>query len=943
MANQLFNETLEITQHIWREQFKVESMRNIRMPVLETQKIVTTVNFDALWTDSGLRPNANNLAFLIQNISDVRESKKQWEQRLQSFPVRASLLVSSDDLYLLEPHSDSLQPLASRSLNIEDWREMLESSKPYLFTPKALVKFRQGQLSLADLEETVSERSFSFILRQQQQIDEAFTKGIKSALETVKVESNDSFYPRIQGHIIRYSIAYLAARILQDKNFFGTGQSIHDNDQDPITLLNRMIRVANGFFGNSKKSESFLVEHTRESFDRVRQELVEHIGYKVSFALTDHRDVGSLYEKAIKQLPPPKELSGKEWGDLNRHYTPVRIAERMLEALPLERLRPEERYIFDPAAGSGSLLLAATSRLAAMTDIPMGIERQKYLKDHVAGNDKDEYAKLIAQLRYFLASESLGQANEQITNTLPFPDAERNFTCGDYEKLNRDNLPIRPKVIVANPPFSRDGNTEKAIEFVHKALSWMEDGSQFAFVLPQLFLTGTGQVKNARDLIGQQCQILETWQFPESVIGTNARQSTCVIIGIKGGFQNRLFTCSRAIISTSKLDETRNKGFLGKKWISVVNPDNNDWSSAKYPPIKTTPNTISLGNLFYVFRGVELNPMYKPIKDPLENVKCKQYWSLQWKGKDRLLASINNIPNDKRWIRYGSEYLKEAHSINEFLFDLPKILVRRRGSSNCTEPLVVRLDTIGFCPNTDVFCIIPIAHAGKHNNGFLVNEIPENWNNLTYEDQRLWLLGILASNLICELSMSKRDPRGISINAFLRLPLPAQVDTQIIEVTKQIVQRDQNGESIPDQDDLRHYLNELVENSYGNPKWTSIQRTGISPELKAWQNEQEKPTKMAIGQVLEISEDQSEVLMYISRLMDDDEAECEWIPLPQELPGWALDGTPFEVQLSKDIKTFEQLRERPWALRKFVHEPRAYLTNEELEEFLRIPELELPL
>ncbi len=114
MANQLFNETLEITQHIWREQFKVEQMRNIRMPVLETQKIVTTVNFDALWTDSGLRTNANNLAFLIQNISDVRESKKQWEQRLQSFPVRASLLVSSDDLYLLEPHSDSLQPLASR-------------------------------------------------------------------------------------------------------------------------------------------------------------------------------------------------------------------------------------------------------------------------------------------------------------------------------------------------------------------------------------------------------------------------------------------------------------------------------------------------------------------------------------------------------------------------------------------------------------------------------------------------------------------------------------------------------------------------------------------------------------------------------------------------------------------------------------------------------------
>ena len=63
MANQLFNETLEITQRIWKEQFQVEPMRNIRMPVLETRQIVTTVSFDALWTDRGLRPNANNLAF----------------------------------------------------------------------------------------------------------------------------------------------------------------------------------------------------------------------------------------------------------------------------------------------------------------------------------------------------------------------------------------------------------------------------------------------------------------------------------------------------------------------------------------------------------------------------------------------------------------------------------------------------------------------------------------------------------------------------------------------------------------------------------------------------------------------------------------------------------------------------------------------------------------
>jgi type I restriction-modification system DNA methylase subunit len=46
----------------------------------------------------------------------------------------------------------------------------------------------------------------------------------------------------------------------------------------------------------------------------------------------------------------------------------------MLELLPLERLHPEERIIFDPAAGSGSLLLAATSRLAGVSDIPENLE-----------------------------------------------------------------------------------------------------------------------------------------------------------------------------------------------------------------------------------------------------------------------------------------------------------------------------------------------------------------------------------------------------------------------------------------------------------------------------------------------------------------------------------------------------------------------------------------
>lgn len=923
---------LEPAMKVANDAWGFNPLQKVRMPMLENQRVITE-EVDALWTDRGLRPNASNLAFLMQSISGEGEVE-QWTKRLKTFPVRGSLLISPSSFYFLQSNPDTQSELEPHKLNLDTWREMLVSPKSYLFKPKELAKLKSGQLSLADIEDTNAEGSFNFLLREQQKkIEQAFLQGIKEALEFVDNNPRDSISSRseIRGHVIRFSIAYLAARILEDKNFFNA------KIEDPIELLKRIGKIRNVFF---KKA----IESADQAPSQARQAIARHMGYQVSFVLADHKDVGRLYEQAIKSLKKQhEELDDKDWGDLKQHYTPVAIAERMLEALPLERLRPSERVIFDPAAGSGSLLLAATSRLAGMTDINPG-ERNSYLRTNVIGNDLDPYAPWIAQLRYFLASESLGSANEsyQISEVLPFPDS---FTQFNYNDLELDTLPVKPRVIIANPPFDQKGNIQEAANFVQKALTWMDDGSQFAFVLPQSFLTAKmNQVGNTRNLLSQQCQILEVWQFPEGVIGTNARQSTSVVIGIKGKSQDRACTIPRVIISGAKLDESRENGFLGSSWACQFNSNNNDWSFAIFPQINITAPTIPLGNLFYIFNGVKLNPAYPPINEPITGIKCKRYWRLLWKKTGQLWANPNSetIDNNQKWIRYSHEFLSETRQSNENLFDSPKILFSRRVNRNSSEPLVVRLDTIGFCPNSDVFCVLPIGQAKKQNNKSFNGEIPNDWFKLTYEDQRLWLLAIATSAIFIELSLAKRDSRGITRDSLLSLPLPKQIDTRIIDVVKQIIQREQNGEPTPEQDNLRFYLNELVENSYGNPKWTSIQRTGISPELEAWKLEQEiKKTKTAIGQVLEISKDKSQVFMYISRLIDDDNTEGEWVPLPQELPGWALDGTPFEVELSHDVKTFEQLRERPWALRKFRHEPRTYLTDDELEEFLKIPELEV--
>ncbi|MBW4695835.1 MAG: N-6 DNA methylase [Lyngbya sp. HA4199-MV5] len=921
-----FNEAMRAANDVWG----IQPVQEVRMPVLKNQRTVVTEEIHALWTDGGLRPNAKNLAFLMQRVSN--DELEQWKQSLKTLPVRASLLVTSDELYLLQSDFSSLGESEPELLNLDTWRETLVSPKSHLFKPQELAKLKSGQLSLADLEETFSEGSFNSLLREQQkELDQAFLRGIQEALQFVESsQGSGSSRAEAKGDVIRFSIAYLAARILEDKNFFDA------RIEDPIELLDRIGKIRNGFFKRAKASA-----------DRVpleaRQALTRHMGYQVSFVLADHRDVGRLYEKAIKSLKDQyEELDSENWGDLKQHYTPVALAERMLEALPLERLRPSERVIFDPAAGSGSLLLAATSRLATMTDIPQE-ELDSYLRSHVIGNDQDEYASWIAQLRYFLASESLGSAGEpdQISEVLPFPN---NFTCFDYNDLDDQILPVKPRVIVANPPFEQKGKVQEAANFVKRALSWMEETSQFAFILPQSFLTGTKrQVGAIRDLINQQCEILEIWQFPEGCIGTNARQSTCVLIGIKGKKQGNISTISRGIFSGAQLDETRENGFLGYSWIGHLKPNSKDWESVISQNIGSDVSTVFLGNLFYVFNGIKLDGVHKPIGEPVNGIKCKRYWRTEWKGKNSLWADPNNVSPNEKWIRYGREFLARPRLANEKLFDLPKILISRRANRNSSEPLVVRFDTIGFCPNLDVFCVLPIGHARKQNDGFSADETPEGWNNLTYEEQRFWLLGILTSNLLCDLSLSMRDSRGITVDAILRLPLPRQIDNRIIEVSKQIVQGEQNYEALDDQNDLRRRLNDLVENSYGNPNWRSIERTGITSELEAWKTEQKvQRTKTTICQVLDISQSSNQVYMYISRLMEDDNAEGEWIPLPQELPGWALDGTPFEAELSHDIETFEQLRERPWALRRFRHEPRAYLTGNELDEFLRIPEMEIP-
>ena len=916
MAVRGLDNVIEIAHRVWG----IEPHRHVRIPSPNSNE--QPIPVDALWTDYGLRPNSNNLSFMVQSVHESEIDT--WKQRLRYWPIRAGLLVS-DEIYILQYYTPSGK-LEERIVDRDSLYLELTRQDSDLFKPKALAKFRTGQLTLADIEESVSDNSLRFLLQQRAELDQAFQNAIQGVLNEIGIpkrrnpKNQISSRHEIAGHGIRVAIAFLAARILEDKGFFGSESRIPTDD--PRLLLNLTVPRANGFF---KKALEESIPHLS---DTILQRLGANLGSQVSFALVDHRDVGLLYERAIKELP--SEIEGGQWTDLQRHYTPIAIAERMLELLPLERLRPEERIIFDPAAGSGSLLLAATSRLAGMIDIPENLKARKYyLANHVVGNDLDQYADLVTQLRYTLARESLGQ-------DIPFP-FPNNFTHENYELLNKENMGIKPRVIVANPPFAEDGNTQRAARFIEKALSWLEQGSQFAFILPQSFLTNTTHgIPNARRLLTENCQIFEVWQLPAGNIGIDAKQDVCVILGNVGKPKIKISLAGKAIFSQVSIPECRDGGFLGTTWISQLNSDSENWESVTAPSITINIPTIPLGSLFFVFKGVTPSKQYKPLNQCPANTKCKLNWRMKWRDRDRLWANPEKVSEDQRWIRYEKQYLSSARLNYEPFLDLPKVLVGSDVNRGTSNPLAAHFDSIGLCPDNHIFCIFPIKEVGEHDEKYDICQEWQEWEALSYEEQKLWLLGILASKIAGELSLKGRSSRGITRDLLYQLPLPFSIDYRIIEITRQIVERDQQRLEIPEPDNLRIQLNEIVEESYGNPHWIEIKRTGEPPELELWKSEQTKPTFTVRGQVLEVSQDNSQIRLYLSGLLDDHRED--WLPILPEIPGWALDGTVFKAELSQDVETFEELTQRPWAIRQFRHTPRPYLTDDELRKELGIEE-----
>lgn len=886
------------------------------------------VSVDGLWTLDGLPPRRDNLAVIVKEVRDPQELLR-WRERLRSWPSKVGVLAFGNDWQVYK--RDGTGKLLAQKVAPGDLREPLARVRSDLFSPAALAQQRGGQLSFADLGLPFSPDSLAYLSRHRVQVSNALTAAIQGSFQALGIDlsaldERNQRSPRrrdplpleiLAGHAVRVAVAFFAARILQDKGFVGGLALAAD---DPVTTLLRSTAVkTNGFFKQTVLQSLPRVEGNA----RALAALETFLGQAMSFVLVDDSDVGDVYENALHVMP--HHLAGvTEFSDLQQHYTPVALCRRILEHLPLERLAPEERYVFDPAAGSGSFLLAATERLARMSDVPQGAAQEEYLHGHVIGSDIDPNAALVAHLRYRLIRESYGHAV-----TFPEPSLSRD----DYNSVTKATLAsrgVRPRVVVANPPYQERGKEQVAASFVTRALEWMEPGAQFGFILPDAFLLGSSQgFDAARAELARTCDVLDVWQLPERSVGRRAQQAVCAVVGVKRP-PRRSAVVARAIYARAESRFVRSDGYLGVTWLATLSPEAADWREAVAPRAVISVPTIALGDVFAVCTGLTPQGKFPPQRDePGLDGEWRRRWKMSWRGTGRLWADVRQHP---WWFPYDRTHLAGLRQNFQWLLDAPKLMVGRSVNRDSRDLLPAVFDADGLYPDNDAFCVGLRPQASV---------VPQGWKGLKREDRLYWLLGLLASDLVGELSLSRRNVRKLLQGGLEGLPLPARVDREVIECVRGVIERDRHAVLIDDEEGWREELNELVEASYGHPERLRITR-GSSPseakvpaEVLARQSEEGKRSVLVLGQVLASEAGPGSEVGVRIRLDGLRDGSLEgWIEVPRELPGWTLDGAPFEATLSDDVTTVQELTHRPWALRQFRHSPRAYLSTDEITDGL---------
>jgi N-6 DNA Methylase len=787
--------------------------------------------------------------------------------------------------------------------------------------------------------------------------------------------------PAMREAFSRVALALLAARILEDKGALGDGREQSTNARQ---LLAEAKAKWDSFFDTVQEDDLARLDAWFRP-DRVNLMLhclLSHLTGPVNFALVTHEMLGDLYERA---LVAERSIRSETLIDLRGvHYTPLAIARRILDRIPLEDLPVPHRTVCDFACGSGSFLLAATDRLATLFDPrePDAIkDRTAWLGQAVMGNDIDPVAILVAKLSYLVAYWN--RIDEM--KSVPFPNLHEG---ADALTLDLGKTFGRvPKVIVGNPPFDLKGHP--ASEFLDRALTILrreakEYPGYLGMVMPGAFLKGhTGQ-ETVRTKLLKQTRILEIWELPEHAVGLCADTPTCVVIAQVSGETSPAELSVRTCQTISRRNEAvsalRDAGITTWSYVAAVRPSADTKGDISQDTLALSPVDDIWSRLVAqgpVVRDIaeagwgfthtkaqgDPDPEFSPTATP-GFVPCIRLQSALRPYNLTEGDWLASQPDDNRFWKKGSG--RRPAQQNWPYFEAPKILISAQSNRNAISQLVAALDIAKYYP-------------GKH---FLALTLLSHWESpfqLAYPALKAtssveailrWLCAILNSPFGHAWFAKHAGPRGPQADVCLTMPLPAEYDPAIAQQVAhlEVLPRPANLDDVPTWNPLAGMVT-LAEDLFGdaaaaqttNTYWQVVEaiNTRVLASYGLSNSERERFTAFINGMVEPWTEyppeaaqiDSTTILrvlrgktLSVNPLAQTMEVELLWralgngnavsIPIPKFMPGWALQAERAFTCLAPAKATLETVRANPWLLRDFAALPYSYLPNEKLEEMI---------
>jgi hypothetical protein len=245
------------------------------------------------------------------------------------------------------------------------------------------------------------------------------------------------------------------------------------------------------------------LQRATESEQRTLEAIIAVLGDGVDYRSLDPRVLASVYENSL--------VTDAHRKSLGTHYTPSALARRIMQTLPLEYIRPQDRLILDPTCGSGGLLLAAHDRLRELHPDSMNPQdAHAATVMQLRGFDKDDFAVELARLSLLL-------------NAYP-ADNGWHIRQADVLKTRLADEE-RPSLIVANPPWrnsnSAGARREVADRFLHWMIDSLADRGFIAVVLPVGWLNNRNSAEARREL-QERCDIFEVWRLPDTVFESSS-------------------------------------------------------------------------------------------------------------------------------------------------------------------------------------------------------------------------------------------------------------------------------------------------------------------------------------------------------------------------------------------------------------------------------------